>query len=105
MWFDPTPDLASYGTKYIKQGYPSVELQYVDIPNDQLSKYLASNNSALKNFEYEPTNYLIPRDIPRQSMPLQFGRNIFANSRILAEAIKNLKIGGKLIPKGSYISK
>lgn len=61
-----------------------LELQYVDIPKNELSKYKASE--ILKgriDIEYEPTeDYLIPLDYPRQRVPLEgYTGNLLQDAR------------------------
>lgn len=53
---------------------PVMELQYVDVPTDQLESYRASKILEGKNFDYEPEDFLIPNEIQRTMVELPWDR-------------------------------
>ena len=89
-WFTSNPNkpqrYASMTVKRAKQkGINNpIELQYVDIPSNDINKYKASEIlKGRKDVEYEPLeDYLIPLDYPRQRIPLEgYTGNILLDSR------------------------
>lgn len=98
MWFSIDPYKISWylnnytkGKQGIKDG---LEIQYVDIPASQLAKYRASNNPIIKEYpddwNFEPEDYLIPGEIKRMSIPVQYNKNFFDFSKEVKSIIDKL---------------
>ena len=98
MWFSSDPNkIASYLNNYTKGKFgvkDGLEIQYVDIPEDQLSKYSAGNNpiikKSLQEWDFEPEDYLIPKNIKRTSIPIEPGKNLLELTKKVNNIIKNL---------------
>lgn len=84
MWFTNDPNKISWYAHNYRAGNPElpVDLQYVDIPESQLSKFMAKGKVP-DNFDFEPNeDFLIPLNYPRQSVELPTGRNLETINKI-----------------------
>lgn len=78
QWFTTDPDKPLWYLSNYRKGKMSIpvenlELQYVDIPEKHLSKFKAAHNKEIAlGFDFEPEDYIIPLDIKRKSIPLNF---------------------------------
>lgn len=82
QWFTPNKNKPSeymFNALRGKNRASSVELQYVDIPIQDLEKYKASNILKGSNLEYEPEDFLIPLNIHRTSVTLDNPERFYTN--------------------------
>ena len=85
-----------------------LELQYIDVPNSQLERFRASSIVDPKQVEFEPEDFIIPLDYPRQRIPypieLYKGMDQFKLLRTdLSKYITSNRRGGKLIPHNNFL--
>ena len=77
----------------------NLELQYVDIPLDQLSKYFAGNHPIIKkniiHWEFDPEDYLIPDRIIRSSIPIKYDGSISNFQKNINSIVNDLEKSAK----------
>ena len=78
MWFTDDPEKPAWYAHIARQGKGKaasdpLELQYIDVPSSKVEQYRASN-IVKEPIEYEPEDFLIPLDYPRQNIEVPPGK-------------------------------